>query len=537
MRNKLLFSALLSSSVCIVLIFLLSINAFQSINLGLSDRLYSEQRPFSEISVIAIDDKSLNEIGRWPWNRDVFANALEKLNDSAVIGIDISFFEKSGNDAKLSAAIEKMKDKIVLVSECSFENGKCTWTEPIFKAETGYANILVEKGTARKVPMVLDEKKAFSKVIAEKYGVAETRQSIMPRFSRYPKISFSDVLNNSYDFKGKIALIGVTAKDLHDETPTPIGVLPGIEIHASAIQTMILGNSLDYQDRFGIILAIIILSAIVMLALYRFKPAIASILAFMLIVVYFIICILEYDNGLVMNIFYPILSIILTYLSIILLYYALESNQRKFIANMLGKYVSPSVADELIRKGKDALHLKGEKKIITVLFADVRGFTSFSEKNSAETVVSLLNLYHGKMTDIIFKHNGTLDKYVGDEIMATYNVPLDIPDHALAAVKTAIEMQKASKEIGKGMSYGIGINTGHAIVGNIGSEKRLDYTVIGDSVNLGARLCSKAEANQIIISDATYNLVKDKIHAKSLGEIQVKGKEHPIKVYEVLGLK
>ena len=121
--------------------------------------------------------------------------------------------------------------------------------------------------------------------------------------------------------------------------------------------------------------------------------------------------------------------------------------------------------------------------------------------------------------------------------MATYNVPLDIPEHAFAAVKTAIEMQKEAKELGKELIYGIGINTGQAIVGNIGSEKRMDYTVIGDSVNLGARLCSKADGGQILISDSTFQLVKDKIHAKSLGEIQVKGKEQAIKVYEVLSLK
>ena len=138
------------------------------------------------------------------------------------------------------------------------------------------------------------------------------------------------------------------------------------------------------------------------------------------------------------------------------------------------------------------------------------------------------------MTDIIFKYKGTLDKYVGDEIMATYNVPLDLENHALAAVQTAIEMQKAAIKMGKTFKYGIGINTGSVIVGNIGSEKRLDYTVIGDSVNLAARLCSKAEGSHILISDSTYDLVKNKIKTRSIGEISVKGKTKPVRVHEVI---
>jgi adenylate cyclase len=157
-----------------------------------------------------------------------------------------------------------------------------------------------------------------------------------------------------------------------------------------------------------------------------------------------------------------------------------------------------------------------------------------SEKLQPEQVVEVLNRYLSKMTDIVFKHEGTLDKYVGDEIMATYNVPLDLEDHAVKAVQTAIEMQKTAQSMGKELKYGIGINTGEAIVGNIGSSKRLDYTVIGDSVNLGARLCGKAEPNQILISESTNNLVKEFIKTKSIGEIMVKGKEKPLRVYEVI---
>jgi len=558
MKNKLLFCIISALAVSIILSSMFSIGFFKTQSQRTSDLLYAESNPFSDITMIAIDDKSINEIGRWPWQRSVFADALGKLKDAKVIGIDVSFLEPENdeNDALMQAKLDILKGKVVLVSECSqFIGGRCEkWMSPVFNVETGAANVYSESGITRSVPSGIDSIESFSRIIAERYlnrnltldeknyaekpkvsGITGT-QSVpyYIRFSRFKKISFSDFMNGSFDVKGKIVLIGATANNLHDFRETPIGTLSGVEVHASAIQTMIKNSFLHMQSNSSIILWIFILSAIVSLALWRFKLWISTLMSAALILMYPIVAIFRFDSGIIYNLLYPLLSIVLTYFAIIGAYYLIESRQRKWISSVLGKYVSDEVAKQILERGEEALNLKGKRKTVTILFSDVRGFTSMSEKMEPEEVVSILNKYLSRMTDIVFENHGTLDKYVGDEIMATYNVPLDMEDHAYHAVKTAIEMQKAAKNIGKELKYGIGINTGDAIVGNIGSKKRLDYTVIGDSVNLAARLCGKAEPNQILISETTNELVKGIVKTRSIGEIMVKGKAKPLKVYEVV---
>lgn len=531
-------------SACIIIF--LSVSAILSIlflagflekqSLKVSDLFYSEGKAFPEIAIIAIDDASINEIGRWPWSREIFANAIEKI-DAKIIGIDVSLFEKAEGDEKLDEIL-KNKTNVILVAECnSFSEGKCTsWMLPVFNATYASANIYAEDEIARAVPYETDGLKSFSALISEKYlnSEIENKKMLINYFSGFTEISFKDIGNQS--FADKIVLIGATAKDLHDEKLTPLSnkPIPGVEIHANAIQTILTKKFLHYQSDFSVIMMIILTSLLITLILYYLKLAYGIISAVLIAIIHVALGVLSFESGIIYNLLYPVIALIVTASAVIIAYYILESKEKKWISELFGKYVSPSVANELIRKGKDAVHLEGIRKTITVLFADVRGFTSFSEQNSPEEVVSLLNKYHGAMTDIIFKYNGTLDKYVGDEIMATFNVPLDMENHALAAVQTAIEMQKAAKKLGTKFRYGIGINTGMAVVGNIGSEKRLDYTVIGDTVNLGARLCSKAAGEQILLSEAAYEIVKDKIKTKYIGEIEVKGKAKPLKVYEAV---
>jgi len=547
LKNKLLFCILSAVIISTLVSVAFSLGMFKVQSDRLSDAIYTEKNPFPDIILIAIDDKSINDIGRWPWSRSVFADALDRLKDAKVIGIDVSFLEPESNqtDSLLQSKIDGLKGKIVLVSECSeFEemqnisqHGLCKkWLSPIFNAKTGAANVFSDNGITRAIPSKIDNLTSFSKLVAERYlnKNMEMIEKNYIRFSRFKRISFSDLMNSTEDFNGKIVLIGATAQNLHDFKETPIGTLSGVEVHASAVQTEITGSFLGMQSRTSIILWIFALSVLTSLILWRLKLPLATILSLSLIAAYPVIAIFRFDSGTVYSLLYPESSVILTYFTIIGVYYIIEARQRKWVSSVLGKYVSDEVAKQILEKGEEALNLKGKKKTVTILFSDVRGFTSMSEKMEPEEVVSILNRYLSRMTDIVFENKGTLDKYVGDEIMATYNVPLDLEDHAIHAVKTAIEMQKAARNIGKELKYGIGINTGEAIVGNIGSKKRLDYTVIGDSVNLAARLCGKAEPDQILISESTYKLIKGIIEARSIGEIQVKGKEKPIRVYEVV---
>ncbi len=218
--------------------------------------------------------------------------------------------------------------------------------------------------------------------------------------------------------------------------------------------------------------------------------------------------------------------------------------EKEVIKGAFSKYVTKSVVDRILQH-QDGLKLGGEKKVITIFFSDIRGFTPMSEVLSAEEVVHLLNEYFTAMTSIIFKYEGTLDKFMGDAIMAVYGAPIDMPDHAERAVLAALEMSEKMKQLqakwkteGKReVNIGIGINTGEAVVGNIGSNERMEYTAIGDNVNLTQRLESVAEKGQILISAATYEKVKHKVTATMLDPIKVKGKTEKVIAYSVEGLK
>lgn len=544
LKNKLVICIISAILVTLILSMLLNAGFLSIQSTRMSDLLYNEQKPFNDIVIIAIDDQSINEIGRWPWSRAVFAEALENLKSAEIIGVDVSFFEPGPGDKKLEKTLSEL-DNVILVAECTeFKNEKCSnWLKPIFDTNFAAANIYLDENIARSVPDKINEINSLSSEISEAYlnsPIELSDKNLIYFHEPYEKISFSEIISTDFDssrISDKIVLIGATANNLHDDQETPIGVLSGIEIHANAIQSMINDKSLSYQKTFSVIITMLLLTILSSIMLYYFKIYYAAIGSLFLVIIYSIFSIFMFDKGTIMNLLYPVSSVILTYFTIIGIYYTTEVKERKWLSDVFGKYVSPSIAKQIIKEGAEALQLKGHKKTVTTLFADIRGFTAMSEKHSPARVVSLLNSYLEKMTDLVFDNGGTLDKYVGDEIMATYNVPLNQKNHALAAIKTALEMQETIRKLGKGLKYGIGINTGPAIVGNIGGKRRLDYTVIGDSVNLASRLCSAAKPNQTLISEHTYNLVKNKIKAKALDPIKVKGKVKLIKIYEVLGLK
>jgi adenylate cyclase len=207
----------------------------------------------------------------------------------------------------------------------------------------------------------------------------------------------------------------------------------------------------------------------------------------------------------------------------------------------LERFLSSNIVEKILAN-PDEIHLGGENQVVTILFSDIRGFTRMSEHMEPHSVVELLNEYFSEMTDIIFDSGGTLDKYLGDGIMAVYGAPLPKADDALRATKTAIEMQRALTALNRNwesrgqqpLQIGVGVNTGPVTAGNIGSAKRMDYTVIGDAVNLASRLCANAAGGQILVSQSTYSQLSGIIPAQRLEPIRVKGKETPVELVEVL---
>jgi adenylate cyclase len=576
-KNKLVLCLLLSGIVAVLLSSLFLAGLFSGWQMKLSDALYKQKEPLKNIVIVAIDDKSLQEIGRWPWPREKFVELLPKLEGSEIIGIDIAFFENYSSkvDAQLGEEIAKLGNVILPVEYTKFEQGKGTeilkTIEPIRKgaAGIGFVNIFSDSdGITRALPLQIlgDESKGieshdgfalaiYKRLFSRNLSYEEKSNRFLINFVGPPKsfktVSFSDVLNNKFEkgsFGNAIVLIGATSPDLHDDyfVPTSAGkAMPGVELHANALQTMITGQFLQNESNFSVIVTIFVVSLIVGLLLWKFRLLFATISSLALLLAYILLAIIMFNKGIIANIFYPSLSILLTCIITVGIYYVLAEKGRKQVLHLFGKYVSKEVVSEIMKNAKEGItQLKGTEREVTILFADIRGFTPISEKLKPREVVAMLNAYLGEMTNVVFKYKGTLDKFIGDSIMAIFNAPVEQQNSALLAVRAALEMQDKIKLVhsvqGKKipiMRAGIGINTGPAVIGNIGTKDRMEYTAIGDNVNLASRLCAFAKGGQIVISQQTYNLVKDKVITKRLGEIKVKGKARPLAVYEVKSLK
>jgi len=247
-----------------------------------------------------------------------------------------------------------------------------------------------------------------------------------------------------------------------------------------------------------------------------------------------------------MNVLFPLFTIVIVYIALVVFYFRTEERSRKQITSIFGKYVSPVVIENIL-KNPDSLNLGGEKRNITIFFSDIRGFTSISEKLGPEELVHLLNEYLTEMTSIIIKDEGLVDKFMGDAIMAFWGAPLNQPNHVEMACSSSLEMMDKLRELQKkwknegipSFDIGIGLNSGDAVVGNMGSSSRFDYTAMGDNVNLASRLegLNKFYGTNIIISENIYKVVKDKFEVRKLDVVKVKGRKKPILIYELLAHK
>lgn len=369
----------------------------------------------------------------------------------------------------------------------------------------------------------------------------------------FPHYSIYDVITGKVPgekLKDKIALIGPTAIGIYDMRVTPFsGVFPGVEIHANIIDNIVHGDFLYRPEWIGMVdLVIILLIGILLgLLLPRLGPLAGALFTVAVFLLFTSGNFYAFVNeGVWLNYVYPAISIITIYTSITLYYYMTEEREKKKVKNAFQYYMTSSVVNEVL-KDPEKLKLGGDKKVLSVLFSDIRNFTTISEQMSPESLVQFLNEYLTVMTDIVFRHDGVLDKYMGDAIMSIYGAPMDQADHPLRACKTALEMMQALKKLHlvweeRGlpkMNIGIGISTGPMVVGNMGSERRFDFTVMGDTVNLGSRLeaINKVYGTNVIISEDTYDGVRNEMVCRELDLVKVKGKERPAKIYELMAEK
>jgi adenylate cyclase len=339
-------------------------------------------------------------------------------------------------------------------------------------------------------------------------------------------------------------VVGVTAEGLHEAFTTPfrIGEINGPEVHANVIDALLVNRSIERSPAWVSVALIVAGAAGVGLAGLVLNAWLTGVVAMTLALLLAGAAVWLFARGVWIPITVPALAIIFAFVGDLAWKYFVEGRDKRLIKKMFSRYVSKDVFDQLLANPSLAA-LGGARRHMTVLFSDIRGFTTMSEKGTPEDVVAQLNQLFTRMVGVVFAHRGTVDKFVGDMVMALYGAPLDDADHADHAVQTALEMIRTLQEMNREwqaqgkptLDIGIGINTGDMVAGNIGSDTIMSYTVIGDAVNLGARLESlnKDYGTRIIISEFTRAALKGRYDIHPLGEVVVKGKTRPVTIFEV----
>lgn len=594
MEKKKVIRDILESLLVAVIVFLLTItNLFYSVDYVLKDALYQMPRGIdSRIKIIAIDERTLEALGPiQTWSRQQYADLISVLNTyedakPAVIGFDIIFsghVDEAGDAAFVKAAEES--GNVVVASQFIYsekseveENGLRVYPidsvvnpygELLDVVDVGYANVAQDSdGTVRRIiPEETYEGESynsFSKMIYEKYceqqGVVantvatdkygRTLINYSGKPLEYECISMIDILEGKIDchaLKNSIVLVGAYATGMQDNFKVPNGYsmqMYGVEIHANILQSFIQGrfsiNGNAYI--FGVIFGLI--AAILHFIFKRSKVWVSTVLLIVAIGIELFVGVVLNNRGTTISLVYMPIVLAVSYIYCLAIGYILESIKRKKVINAFKKYVAPEVVDEISKKGDFHIKLGGENRDVAVLFVDIRGFTTMSEVLEPEQVVEILNQYLNLTTNAIFKNRGTLDKFVGDATMAVFNSPFDLDDYEFRAVCAAMDIvaggaaleDKLMKEFGRSVGFGVGVNCGPAVVGNVGCEFRMDFTAIGDTVNTAARLEANAKKGQVLISDVLYERVKDRVEVEEVGEIPLKGKSKGVFVYSVVSV-
>ncbi len=603
-RKVLIVFFTVTSVVLFISIYSLFSGSFLRADSWILDRFFQMRGPISpggDIVLVALDPASRQKMQRKSWQRADFARAIEVLSAAGadVIAIDVLFAVPDpdpAQDEALRIALQNSAN-VILGSDISRDNPSVPLAS-LREQEIGegFLNILPdEDGAVRTIPppyvhkngreYVSDLPFSIQVAVSRLFPEGEIRQDFNHRdyiilgdlkipnagtgtasgfrvnftgpSGNFTSIPFHRVLQaqlQTGEVQGKIVLIGSMNPAQHDYFRVPfrhsqseearIQSMYGVEIHANAIHTL-LHRRFITPVKSGVMLLVlgIVFLATIWLAIgVRWN---AFWISATLILLLFLVWIASYALFLrgffaaATPVYAGVISIGLTGL---VARQVEESAKRRYITQLFGRYVAPNVVEQLITN-RDLLQLSGRKQRLTIFFSDIRGFTSMSEKLPPEEVSALLNEYFSCMTRIVFKHGGTLDKFIGDSVMAFFGNPVYFDNHAERAVLMALEMKEEmerlkSKWASEGKNHlfdiGMGINTGEVVVGNLGSTDFFDYTVIGDEVNLACRIESVAKRGQVLISSTTYEEIKDKFEIIQLEPVQLKGKSQPVQIYEVI---
>jgi adenylate cyclase len=547
------------------------------------DLLYSVKPIDGRIVILAVDNESLAKLGQWPWPRKLFADTLEKLNAAPprVLAFDILFAEPSrygmGDDSALAQSVEALDYPIIFPVEANnlflAKEDLPTadfFVEPISvltespKVTLGQVNIVVDKdGVVRNAPLEVRGRQSGKIYKSLPYeAVAQSGLNIPQAatlklvnrivyaapagsirtvpFWRAAEGEAGELL------KDKIVFLGVTAPDLHDTRLVPFGKeneMSGVEIQANVANMLLQGYRVNSLPKAYNALWIIFAALLPALFFGFFKRLRwAFIMSAAAGLGQIIIVVALFQAGIAVNIVHLTLAWFISMFGQFAYRYFVGEREKHQLKDIFSRYVSKEVVKEIM-KDPTKVRLGGEEKTITVFFSDIRSFTALSEHTPPVKLVEILNRYFTAMTGEVLSHKGVLDKYIGDAIMAFWGAPIDDPEQADHAMAAAVSMSKKLKKLNEEfvkegrdpINIGMGLYLGPAVVGNMGSELRLNYTAMGDTVNVASRLegLNKEFKTQIIVGESLKNKVKTPYDWKSLGSVQVKGRAEPVNIFTI----
>jgi adenylate cyclase len=528
-----------------------------------------------EIVVVGVDDTTFNDLPneRWPFPRSLEGHVIRNLTKygAKTIAIDIQFTEATteNQDNSLITAVQGAHGVVLSTTETNKRGeSRIFGGEEVVHAVGAHAGdtvVPVEAGgTTRKMYYEFGGLKSFGVVTAEQMTGRPISESEFESDGKawidyrgppetFRNVPFSRVLEDKVPasvFRGKTVVIGATATSLQDQHATSTtgdSLMSGPELQANAIWTAIHGFPLSSSPTVLDLILILLFAAAPAAATLWWKPLIALASAVALGLLYLLLAQLTFDGGTVLPIVYPLLALIVSAIGALSANYLITSFERQRVHDTFARFVPEAVVtDVLDRVHEEDLRFGGVRRECTVLFSDLRGFTSFAEELEPERVIEVLNHYLSEMSDAIMDNGGTLVAYMGDGIMAVFGAPIEQDDHADRALDAAREMLRvrlprfnewmASEGLGDGFQMGIGINSGTVMSGQVGSERRIEYTAIGDTTNTAARLegMTKGSGHQVFVADSTKMALRgDRVELQIVGEHEVRGRTHKITVWTI----
>lgn len=549
-------------------------DAFRGLELDTVDSRFSvrgTQDPSPEVAVVAVDDVTFSELGeQWPFPRSLHGRLIDSLRavGAGTIVYDVQFTEATEprEDNALIAAVARAGNVVLATNEVAGRGRTNVFGgDAVLRqigARAGNSGVIPDDdGTIRRFPYAIQGLKGLAVVGAEEaIGKPIDRDGFEPKQGwidyagppgTVPTYSFSKVLRGEVErraLEGKIVVVGATAPSLQDVQHTSAGggLMPGAELQANAIGTVLEYLPLRSAPTWLDILLIVLPAAIGTVAGLLLRPLTAFAAALATAALYLVAAQLAFEAGLVLTVVYPLVTLIVTAVGILAVQYLQAAFERQRVRFTFSRFVPEEVVDEILEKGEDQLQLGGVRREATVLFSDLRGFTSYSESRPPGEVVEVLNRYLSEMTDAIMNHGGTLVSYMGDGIMAVFGAPIEQADHADRAIAAAREMLDVrlpafcewmrENDRGDGFAMGIGLNSGDVMSGQVGSERRMEYTTIGDTTNTASRLegMTKGSGHRVFIADSTRAARRgDDAELVAVGEFEVRGREKPLRVWSL----